>query len=194
MQSAERNYPIHEQELLAVIHWLRTWRYYLDGTRFTVNTDHATFHRFPSQPKLTRRQAGWMELLREYDSDFKYSASEELTISCPTPSLADLTTANLTPLNSTTSVCLCFPMSATSLCKTTRTTLASDHLQGCLGGKVANGYRFENDLLYCTRRGATTLAIPRHSPIRLTLLRDAHDSAAAGHFGVQKTYVLATHR
>ncbi|GJJ78262.1 hypothetical protein EMPS_10621 [Entomortierella parvispora] len=72
MQSAERNYPVHEQELLAVIHALRTWRYYLDGTKFSVHTDHATLRHFPTQPKLTRRQARWMELLQEYDFDFKY--------------------------------------------------------------------------------------------------------------------------
>ena len=60
LQSAERNYPTHEQELLAVIHALRTWRYYLDGTKFTVNTDHDTLRHFPTQPKLTRRQARWM--------------------------------------------------------------------------------------------------------------------------------------
>jgi len=45
LQSAERNYPTHEQELLAVIHALRTWRYYLDGTKFTVSTDHATLRK-----------------------------------------------------------------------------------------------------------------------------------------------------
>jgi len=72
MQSAEWNYPAHEQELLAVIHALRTWSYYLDGAKFTVNTDQATLRHFPTQPKLTRRQARWMELLQEYDFDFKY--------------------------------------------------------------------------------------------------------------------------
>jgi hypothetical protein len=34
--------------------------------------DHATLHQFPTQPKLTRRQAYWMELLQEYDFNFKY--------------------------------------------------------------------------------------------------------------------------
>ena len=72
LNSAERNYPTHEQELLAVVHALRTWRYYLDGSHFIVYTDHATLRHFPTQPKLTRRQARWMELLQEYDFDFKY--------------------------------------------------------------------------------------------------------------------------
>lgn len=41
MNSAERSYPTHEQELLAVVHALKTWRYYLDGSHFIVYTDHA---------------------------------------------------------------------------------------------------------------------------------------------------------
>lgn len=63
MSAAEKNYPTHEQELLAVIHAIQHWRYYLDGSHFTVYTDHATLKHFPTQPKLTRRQAHWMELL-----------------------------------------------------------------------------------------------------------------------------------
>lgn len=69
---AERNYPTHEQELLAVVHSLKTWRYYLDESHFVVHTDHDTLQHFPTQPNLTRRQARWMELLQEYDFTFKY--------------------------------------------------------------------------------------------------------------------------
>jgi len=125
MQSPEWNYPAHEQELLAVIHALRTWRYYLDGTKFIVNTDHATLRHFPTQFKLTRRQARWMELLQEYYFDFKYKRGVD-----PTLSPADQTTANLTPLSCTTSVSPCLPTSAISLPMTTTTMPALDPSTG----------------------------------------------------------------
>lgn len=80
LQLAERNYPPHEQELLTVVHTLRMWRYYLDGSHFIVNTDHATIRHFPTQPKFTRRQARWMELLQEYDFDFKYKRGADNTV------------------------------------------------------------------------------------------------------------------
>jgi hypothetical protein len=40
MKPAERNYPIYEQELLAILNALRAWRHYLGGRRFTVWTEH----------------------------------------------------------------------------------------------------------------------------------------------------------
>ncbi|GJJ72451.1 hypothetical protein EMPS_04808 [Entomortierella parvispora] len=187
MQSAERNYPVHEQELLAVIHALRTWRYYLDGTKFSVHTDHATLRHFPTQPKLTRRQARWMELLQEYDFDFKYKRGVDNIVPDALSRRPDYREPDPVELYNL----------SVSLSPDVRDQLVQDYnddprlgpiYKDCLDGKVANGYSFQNNLLYFTRRGATTLAIPRHSPIRLTLLHDAHDSATAGHFGFQKTY------
>ena len=187
LQPAERNYPTHEQELLAVIHALRTWRYYLDGTKFTVNTDHDTLRHFPTQPKLTRRQARWMELLQEYDFDFKYKRGVDNIVPDALSRRPDYREPDAVELHNL----------SVSLSPDVRDQLVQDYnddprlgsiYKDCLDGKIANGYSFQNNLLYFTRRGATTLAIPRHSSTRLTLLHDAHDSTTAGHFGFQKTY------
>ena len=187
MQSAERNYPTHEQELLAVIHALRTWRYYLDGTKFTVNTDHATLRHFPTQPKLTRRQARWMELLQEYDFDFRYKRGVDNIVPDALSRRPDHRDLDPVALNNI----------SLALATDIKDQLTKDYnddprlgpiYNDCLEGKIAKGYSLDNDLLYFTRRGSTTLAIPRQSPVRLTLLHDAHDSATAGHFGFQKTY------
>lgn len=41
LSGAELNYPIHEKELLAIKHGIRTWSHYLqNGTTTTVVTDH----------------------------------------------------------------------------------------------------------------------------------------------------------
>ena len=42
MTKPERNYPIQEQRLLALVFALRKWRYYLFGTEITAYTDHAS--------------------------------------------------------------------------------------------------------------------------------------------------------
>jgi RNase H-like domain found in reverse transcriptase len=40
LKGAEKNYPVHEKELLAIIRALKKWRSNLLGTHFYVYTDH----------------------------------------------------------------------------------------------------------------------------------------------------------
>ena len=66
MNAAERNYPVHEQELLAIVQALREWRHYLHGCEFDVVTDHNSLKYFMSQPTLSARQARWSERMQEF--------------------------------------------------------------------------------------------------------------------------------
>ena len=77
LNSAERNYPIHELELLAVIHALRTWRCYLEGSKFRVNSDHLNLKYLTTQRNLSRRQARWLETLQQFDLDIHYKAGSD---------------------------------------------------------------------------------------------------------------------
>ena len=63
LNPAELNYPVHEQELLAVVCALKEWRHYLHGQPFTVLTDHNSLQHFQIQPHLSRRQVRWSEFL-----------------------------------------------------------------------------------------------------------------------------------
>jgi hypothetical protein len=40
LSPAEQNYTVTEQEMMGVIHALKTWRCYLESSDFTVVTDH----------------------------------------------------------------------------------------------------------------------------------------------------------
>lgn len=40
LNNAEQRYSTHEKEMVAVVHYLQTWRVYLLGTRFVVHTDN----------------------------------------------------------------------------------------------------------------------------------------------------------
>ena len=55
LSKAERNYPVHERELLAIVLALRTWRHYLLGSDFTVfcKTDHRPIQDFMGQDSLS---------------------------------------------------------------------------------------------------------------------------------------------
>jgi len=59
LSDTERNYKIHDKEMLAVIKYLEAWRYFLEGTtvKFEIWTDHKNLEYFMKVQKLNRRQA-----------------------------------------------------------------------------------------------------------------------------------------
>ena len=72
LKGAEKNYPVHEKELLAIIRALKKWRSDLLGTQFLVYTDHRTLEIFNTQKDLSRRQLQWQEFLSQYDMSITY--------------------------------------------------------------------------------------------------------------------------
>ncbi|CAI7798149.1 unnamed protein product [Closterium sp. NIES-54] len=72
LSPTEQHYTTSEQELLAVVHALRTWRCYLEGVDFVVTTDHCLNTNFATQATLTHRQARWAELLSGFTYDIQY--------------------------------------------------------------------------------------------------------------------------
>ena len=55
LNATERNYEIHDKEMLAVIRCLETWRYYLEGAKleFKIWTDHKNLQYFMTSQKLS---------------------------------------------------------------------------------------------------------------------------------------------
>jgi uncharacterized protein YuzE len=72
LNSAERNYPTHDKEMLAIIDCLKKWQPVLTGTRFDILTDHAPLTHWKTQRDLSPRQIRWNEVLAQFDADIKY--------------------------------------------------------------------------------------------------------------------------
>ncbi|KAL2237813.1 UNVERIFIED_CONTAM: hypothetical protein Sindi_0973000 [Sesamum indicum] len=72
LKDVERLYSVHKKELLAVVHCLRLWRYYLLSSPFVVRTDNTAVSHFMSRLKLTSRQARWQELLSKFHFVLEY--------------------------------------------------------------------------------------------------------------------------
>ena len=72
LTQAEKNYSASERECLGVLWSVLHLRPYLEGTRFTVRTDHGAVKRLLQNTNPEGRLARWRLRLAEYDFDINY--------------------------------------------------------------------------------------------------------------------------
>jgi hypothetical protein len=73
LSAAQKNYAVHEKEMLAIVEALKAWRHHLQGAQYTVKvcTDHVTLRYFHKQSRLSPRQVRWAEFLADFDLDIE---------------------------------------------------------------------------------------------------------------------------
>jgi len=69
LQPAEYNYEIHDKELLAIIHALKHFHHYLQGSahQTKIFSDHTNLKYFTTKQTLTHCQAWWSLFLSTFD-------------------------------------------------------------------------------------------------------------------------------
>ncbi|KAE8878100.1 hypothetical protein PF003_g37831 [Phytophthora fragariae] len=73
MKPAEKNYPVHDKELLAMRYALIKFRVYLLGEQtFADYTDHASLRTAMKSPHLSQRMARWLSFFAEYNFVMHY--------------------------------------------------------------------------------------------------------------------------
>ncbi|GJP35696.1 hypothetical protein CLOM_g20233 [Closterium sp. NIES-68] len=102
MQSAERNYPVHDKEMLAIVHAFKIWRCYLTGADVMVRTDHKSLQYLRAQPNLNPWQIRWLDYLESnftYNITYKNGANNIAdALSRPSAQLAAVLVAQSNPL------------------------------------------------------------------------------------------------
>ncbi|GAA5846261.1 hypothetical protein JCM11251_007270, partial [Rhodosporidiobolus azoricus] len=177
--AAKKNYPTHEQELLAVVAALKVWRIDLLGVRFRVLTDHDTLKHFQTQATLLKRQARWAETLADYDYELSYIPGKQNTV-------ADL--MSRFSFGTDTDVVAVCGISAASLSSSLVRQLSGGYAEDpfCLQilKNLASSplFKMRNGLLYFED---ARLVVPDIKEVKEALLRNAHD--ALGHMGPKKT-------
>ena len=80
LNEAERNYKIHNKEMLAIIRCLEAWRHFLERAKdqFKIWTDHKNLEYFMKAQKLNRRQARWSLYLSRFDFILKHIAGKSM--------------------------------------------------------------------------------------------------------------------
>jgi hypothetical protein len=68
----DEHYPTHDLELVAVVHALKIWHYYLLGNTCHLYTDHKSLKYIFTQSELNMRHRRWLELIKYYDLEIHY--------------------------------------------------------------------------------------------------------------------------
>jgi hypothetical protein len=192
---AEVNYATHDKELLAIVYALKTWRPYLHGAKFRIQTDHHPLIYLQTQPELSRRQRRWIEVLNEFDFNVEYLKGKWNLVADALSRRADLYQPDLytgedeDELSVPVMALNAMSASTVALDKTCVQELLSDYAQDAELAEIwstptAPYSKTEQGLLY--KDNGTKLCVPQ-GKLRLVILHDAHDSISAGHLGIDKT-------
>jgi len=195
LSPAEKNYAVHELELLAIVHAVKTFRHYLEGCKhFTLYTDHHSLKYFFTQRDLSRRQARWAQDLAAYQPNMSivYRKGEE--------NRADaLSRLNLLYADSDVSASLLYQLSqllpaqvilSDPILDDIKSAYASDSFYSDGNNKRPSYLQHRDGIWYFRDR----ICVPNDPKLRQRLLFEFHDAPTAGHHGFLKTLnAIGTH-
>ena len=197
LSGAERNYPVHERELLAIVYALKEWRPYLHGSRFVIKTDHHPLRYLDTQTNLSKRQMRWMETLQEYDYEIVYVQGKFNVVADALSRISESPSSELyageeeEEFSEAVAVNVVGTVSRPMLSK----SMVSELLRAYKADKNTRkdfenpeDGRFEKSvegLLYAVDNGQRKLVVPQ-GKLRQALMHGAHDALVSGHLGFNK--------
>ena len=67
LNKAQKNYPVHEKEMLALFDALEDWRHYLLGSEIHIFTDNSALRYLQNSARPSSRQIRWLEKLQMFE-------------------------------------------------------------------------------------------------------------------------------
>jgi hypothetical protein len=178
LKPAERNYPTHDRELLAVMEVLRKWRHYIqNGHQTKVYTDNIATKYILTKPTLMGRQKKWAEQLADYDVEFLHRAGK-LNIA------ADALSRRVDYFDVINSL-EWIPVH-TEILEEVESEARADSEYQALAADVALGKRKDYKLIGGLLYKDTRLVIPSKR-VQEKLIQLSHDALLGGHLGRDKT-------
>ncbi|KAL3681508.1 hypothetical protein R1sor_024464 [Riccia sorocarpa] len=165
---AERNYHTTEREELAIVLATKHWKHYLGDKSFTVETDHKPLVYLETQKDLSKRQIRWAEWRQRFNMTINYVEGKK--------QLADALTRMpiLNHISTEVKVGADFWTKLVDATKTDAEIVAAETAKGVT---MKQGIVFKEGRVW----------IPQDAHLRRIILAEGHESALAGHVGIEKT-------
>ena len=192
----EVNYSTQKKEGLAVVLALKRWEHYLRGRVFDLETDHKSLLELKRSKDPTHQMARWFTLIAEYPYNPIYRPGpENVTADC---------LSRLVPDVPTLSVIESGPRVEPDFLQKIRVGYAADQYLGVVHraliakekpeAKYVKRVALFNESDGLLLFGGSRVAIPRDGDIQLSVMKEAHDTPAGGHLGVEATYQALARR
>lgn len=183
------NWPVRDKEFYAIVHALRTWRHYLVGRTFELQTDHKSLETVLKSTDGNSRLQRWISMLSEFDFEIKYIPGE-------TNRADGLSRISIHKLSISTGNMEKYIV--TRIKNGYKHDSFLNQVVSILKGEgecplelrtVVKRYSWENGLLYYgLYPGVKDRLVVPTKELQYELLRTYHSSGAAGHPGISRTY------
>ncbi|KAE9165614.1 hypothetical protein PF002_g31324 [Phytophthora fragariae] len=210
LKPAERNYPVHDKELLAMKYALAKFRVHLLGSRpLVVYTDHASLRMAIKSPHISQRMARWLSFFAEYNFQVEYKPGR-LNVVADALSRrpdyavhkADANAIGVARTSTPSSSLLDDVRSAYTKDADAKQLLdyfaaPSDKSRQKLAKHLrarVHRYRVHYGLLLYSAVDdrADRIVVPDYHELKLRITYEYHDAPTSGHQGREKTYLLLT--
>jgi hypothetical protein len=206
LKQAERNYPVHDRELLAMKYALAKFRVYLLGTKhFTVFTDHCSLRTAIKSPHLSQRMARWLSFFAEYNFTVEYKPGKLNVLAdalSRRPDYESETSSDSPVVNSTyqlssslrDEVKAAYGLDPMFKPLVDYLTLPTNRVKATLPKGVQarlHRYSIQDGLVHFSTDDGSELRVlvPNDEDLRRRILFEYHDTPTAGHPGREKTYI-----
>lgn len=193
MKPAEVRYPVHEQELLAIVEALKAWRHFLYGKHFKIYTDHQSLVHLKTQPQLSNRQHRWIEFLSQFDFEIIYKPGSTNIVADALSRRADHESPPVEAIqvNTATTTTTVNQDSISIIDKLKNSYQSDEQCQSILlqhqQGNTMSEWKVIDGLIYNRQK---QLLVPNNESLRTYIIHSCHDELTASHRSMVKTVEL----